>query len=61
MTDHDLLIRLNTQMDQLQLLLTNHVHHHLVYTVALMGAAISTATAFVLYWLKTRAKTSEKD
>lgn len=51
MTDHELLIQLTQQVNNLQLLLTNHVYHHLVYTVALMGGCISTVTAFVLYWL----------
>lgn len=54
MTDHDLLIRLNEQVDMLQLMFSNHLHHHLLYTLALLGGFISTATAFVLYLLNSR-------
>jgi hypothetical protein len=54
MTDHDLLIQLNDKVDMIGLLLTNHLHHHFIYTVTLFGAFFSTMTAFVLYWLKNR-------
>ena len=60
MTDHDLLIRLSEQMEGLKLLMTNHLHHHLIYNVTLLGGFITTATSFVLYWMKTRASSPRK-
>lgn len=60
MTDHDLLIRLSEQMECFKLLMTNHLHHHMIYSVTMLGGLISTVTAFVLYWLKARAFFSRK-
>ncbi len=55
MTDHDLLIRLSQQMDSMTLLLTNHLHHHFLYTMAMFTAFLSLVGGGVLYWLKSRA------
>lgn len=58
-TDHDLLIRLCQQTETITMLLTNHLEHHFIYNMTLLGAFVATVTAFALYWLgdrKARAK-----
>lgn len=60
MTDHDLLIRLNEQVDIINLLLTNHLHHHFIYTVTMFGSLLSAITAFSLYHLRNRSKPSQQ-
>ncbi len=58
MTDHDMLIKLCEQVAQNNQLLTNHLHHHFIYNITLLGGFVSTVTAFVLYWLKSREVSS---
>ena len=53
-TDHDLLIKLSQQMETITVLLTNHLEHHFVYNMTLLGAFVATTTACVLYWLQDR-------
>lgn len=60
MTDHDLLIRLCEKMDSMNLLLTNHLHHHFLYNMALFTALLSVIGGFVLYWSKGREKLTRK-
>lgn len=55
--DRDILIRLDQQMEMIHSLLTNHLEHHALYTMTLLGAFIATVTAFGLYWLEKRKPT----
>lgn len=53
-SDHDLLVELTTKVDLIHTLLTNHLEHHFVYSMAFLGALLSTGTALLLYIVKTR-------
>jgi hypothetical protein len=59
-TDHDLLIRMSEQMDIINLLLTNHLHHHFLYTMAMFAAFLSLIGGLVLCWLRTGGKSMGK-
>jgi hypothetical protein len=61
MTEIEMLIRLSEQVKHLETLMTNHLHHHFIYNVTLLGGFISTTTAFALYWLKSRARPTGRD
>lgn len=52
MTDHDLLIRLNEKMDEINALLTNHLHHHFLYTMAMFAAFLSLFGGLILHYLE---------
>jgi len=54
MSDHDILIKVSGQLDLISQLLTNHLHHHFLYTLTMLGALMSAATAFGLLFLKRR-------
>lgn len=60
MTDHDLLIRLGEKMDSMSLLLSNHLHHHFLYNMALFTAFLSVIGGLVLCWMKGREKPARK-
>lgn len=55
MTDTEMLIRLSEQMKYLETLMTNHLHHHFLYTMAMFTAFLGLLGGFVLHWLKCRA------
>lgn len=46
--DHDLLVQLNTLVQDLSKQFTNHLHHHLLYTLALLAAFLSVVGAFIV-------------
>lgn len=52
--DHDLLVELSTKMDLLYALFTNHLEHHFVYNMTLLGAFLSLIAAALMYLWKTR-------
>lgn len=49
LTDHDLLIELNTKTDSLMKQFTSHLHHHFLYTMALFTALLSVVGGIVVY------------
>jgi hypothetical protein len=51
-SDHDLLLGLNVKVDDLVTHFTNHLHHHLIYTLALFTALLGIVGGFVLNFLK---------
>ena len=53
-SDHDLLVELSTKMELIHMLLINHLEHHFVYNITLLGALLSLAAAGLIYVLKSR-------
>jgi len=47
-TDHDLLIQIITKIDMFQTMMTNHLHHHTIYTLALFTAFLSLCGGIIL-------------
>lgn len=61
MTETEMLIRLSEQVKHLETLMTNHLHHHFLYTMAMFTAFLSVIGGLALHWLKGRAKPVAKD
>lgn len=49
--DHDLLIELNQCVKDVKVMLTNHLKHHLLYTLMLLGIAGTAVTAVLVVLL----------
>lgn len=59
-TDHDLLILLNEKMNSFQTIMSNHLAHHFVYTLALVTAFLSLLSGIALViWKQQMARQRE--
>lgn len=62
MSDHDLLIRLDEKFDAMYILLNNHLSHHFLYNLALIGAVASlTGIILKLTWRSKVIKSDKGD
>lgn len=50
-SDHDLLVSLNVKVEDLSTHFTNHLHHHLLYTIALFTAFLSLVGGIIVYFV----------
>lgn len=59
-TDHDLLIQLNTKMDMIYTLISNHLEHHQKYTLVLLAAFTAVALPLAIKLFKSPGIKGEK-
>jgi hypothetical protein len=52
MTDHDVLIKISVQMDELSKQFTNHLAHHRIYTLLAFSTSLSLIVALILVIVK---------
>lgn len=50
--DHDILIRIETDIKWLKTQFSNHLKHHVIVNVCLLGSALSAITALVIVVLR---------
>jgi hypothetical protein len=50
--DHDLLIRIDEKMDNMETQFSNHLKHHFTVNLCLLAALLANAGAFVLFLLR---------